>query len=483
MEPRGVIWGVRWSFGGQIGKVGLNLLINILLLRLLDPSIFGMMAMSFVFSGFLSLFISLGTGTSLIYYADIRQATLSSIFWLNVFSGLFLGGIFALSGNWLAGFYEEPKLSGISWFFGLNILLQAMGVVPLTLLQKSLAFNKLLWVELIPLALSGGIAVLLAYQGWGIYSLLLQMLLHAAILFILALWASAFKPSWYFSFQKIKPHLHFGGPLMVESTLNYIVRNIDDLLIGKFLGNGPLGLYNKSYSILLFPLKNFSRVISRVLFPSFSIIKEDKVKVSAQFLKTCRAIGLIVFPLTALLFITAQEVVPVVLGNSWSGAIPMIQVFSILAAFQSVGSLSGVLYQSMGATRLQMQVGLIVKPFMIGMIIAGLLITRSALGVAQFYTIASILAIFPELFFGGRLIGLSLKELGERLSFSFFPSLACALVVGLGCRMSLSFEGDWGRLIIKSLAFCLSYFTLLRILPGNNWKELLELGKAFFDRR
>lgn len=475
-----IFWSIKWSLWGQAGKVVLNLLVNITLLRLLDPSVFGVMAMAIVFCGFLNLFISLGTETSLIYSSDIRQLILSSIFWLNFFSGLFFGFIFILSGRWLACFYEEPSLEFLSVFFGLYLWLQSLPVVPLALLQKNMSFKRLFWVELTPLVCSGAAAILLAYEGWGIYSLIVQMLLQVGLLFTLALWSSAWLPSRQFSFQNIKPHLKFGGPLIVEGILNFFVRNIDDLLIGKFLGNNTLGLYNKSYNILLFPISNLSRVISRVLFPSFSIMKEDKHQIRKHFLRACRGIALIVFPSAALLFLTSEELVLAILGVNWLGAIPLIRVFSILAAFQSIGTLSGVLFQSMGTTRLQMQVGLFVKPFMIGMIIVGLVITQSALGVAQFYTIASIIAIFPELFFSGRLIGLSLEKLSEELSFPFLVSLACAFFVEISCLVFLSLEGALGRLLVKFLVFVITYILALGILPGGHWKEMLELVRKLF---
>lgn len=451
-------------------KVAISFAINVALIRLVEPASFGVLAMGTIVSGVFGLFISLGSGYSLIYHSAVNSDVLSSIFWLNIFTGILFGAILGFSGNVIVDFYGEPQLRVTCWILGFSLLLQSFSIVPLAILQKQLAFEKLFFVDLIALILAGIGAIFSAFSDWGLFSLLLNIILYGLIKLFSAFFLSNWFPSFHFSFSLLKPHLNYGGPLIIENLLGFTVRNIDDLIIGKWLGDIALGIYNRSYSVLLFPLNNFSKIISSVLFPVFSLINDDRNKVKNHFLKTCRLMSSIVFPSVAILFLTADQLVLIVMGEKWQSSVSVIRIFSVLAAFQSIGSLTGVIFQSMGATRLQMKVSFVVKPFLIGMIITGLWVTKSIEGVALFYTIASIIAV-PELYYSGKLIGVTLKEIGNSV---FYPILLSLLSVVMTYSLinNLLPANLWSGFLYKTTAFLALYLMLFRFIAANQWEEL-----------
>ena len=137
--------------------------------------------------------------------------------------------------------------------------------------------------------------------------LLICTIVNAILLWFLSPW----RPRFWFAFSDIKDIFKFSANLTAFNILNYFARNIDQLLIGKFLGAQALGYYSLAYKIMLYPLQNISQVIGKVMYPAFSKIHEDLEKVRLNYLKMVKVIALIVFPLMAWLFVMAPEVVMV----------------------------------------------------------------------------------------------------------------------------------------------------------------------------
>ena len=136
---------------------------------------------------------------------------------------------------------------------------------------------------------------------------------------------SRWYPNFIFSFIALKSMFQFSGSFTAEASLNYWARNFDNFLIAKFLGDASLGIYSRAYNIMLLPLTNFSQVISRVLFPSFSSIKKDRARIKNVYLKISRIVALVTFPLMFGIWATADKFVIVIFGNQWADMIPIVK--------------------------------------------------------------------------------------------------------------------------------------------------------------
>ena len=238
---------------------------------------------------------------------------------------------------------------------------------------------------------------------------------------------SSWRPIFKLDFNISKHLFSYSIPLLGNQILNYGVRNIDDLLIGKFLGKQELGLYNRSYALMLLPLKNISSVIANVLFPSFSKIQDDKKRIKEIYLKVIQIVSLITFPLMTGLFVLAKPFILIIFGEQWADMISVIKILSILGLIQSIGIFNGVIYLSTGKTLNLFKVEIVSKLFIIGMIIFGLFFTKSIEGVALFYAIGSIIALLPTWYFMGKIIDLKI--------FEIFKNLAATSI--LSCLMGL----------------------------------------------
>jgi PST family polysaccharide transporter len=465
--------GITWSIASRLGRLALMFVINVILARLLSPREFGLIAMITVITSFASLFTELGFSAALVQKQDVRPVHLSSIFWLNLGAGLILTLIFIAGAPLIAHFYQEPMLTPLTILISTNFLIGSLNIVQNTLLTKSLDFKTLSIVEISALAVAGTVAIAMALLGFGAWSLAAQSVIisavSAAMLWILSSW----RPSFVFRWAAIKDLLGFSMSLFGTKVLNYWVRNIDYLLIGRFLGSSPLGIYNRAYDIMLFPLVSVSQVLSRVMFPSMSIIQEDKQRVASLYLKMTRAIALVTFPMMLGLFVVVELFVLVIFGTQWAGMIPVLRVLSLVGMTQSIGTLNGSLYLSQGKADLQLRVGLVLKTIAILGIVIGL--QWGIVGVAIGYATASFINSYPSFYFAGRLVNLTYWGLLRNLAGVFgCAALMAALVWATGLLLPTTWP-QWVLLTIQVSFGILVYISIVHLAKLRAYREVREL--------
>lgn len=471
------IRGISWSIVGQVGQQGFSFIITIILARLLSPREFGLVAMIVVISGFIAIFAEMGLSAALVHKQDVRPEHLSSVFWLNLGIGILLAFLFVAAAPWISAFYKEPILAPLAIFMASTFLFGSLTIVQKAMMVKMLDFRTLAITDVTAVVASGTVSILLALTGFGVWSLAIQSVLFYIVTAILVWRLSDWRPNVLFRWAAIKDLGSFGMHFLGSSVLNYWVRNLDYLLIGKFLGNRQLGMYKNSYSVMLFPLNNVSRVLSRVMFPSLSLIQKDMLKVRNVYLRMTRFIALFTFPLMAGLFVVSEPFVLVVFGPKWSGMIPLLQVLSLTGLIQSVGTLTGNVYLSQGRADLQFRVGIFLHANAILGIIVGL--RWGSLGVAVGYSVASLINSFPSQYFAGKLIKLSIWQFCRNLSGLFFCSVLMAVLVW---RIGVLLPDRWPAwLSFLTMAACgiMFYGAFVHLLRIRAYIEFLDQLKEF----
>lgn len=467
------ISGISWSVVSQVGAQALMFLTTVVLARLLSPREFGLLAMITVITSFAKVFADMGFSSALVQKQDVRPEHWSSVFWLNLGIGLLLTLIFMMGAPILAHFYSEPMLFPLTLFISTNFLIGSLTIVQKTMMIKSLDFRSLSVVDITAMAISGIVAIMMAYAGAGVWSLAVQAVLLSVVSAILLWKLAKWRPSFIFEWAAIKDLLGFSLSLFGSTLLNYWVRNLDYLLIGRFIGSQSLGVYRNAYQVMLFPLANVSRVISRVMFPSLSLVQQDKARVKHLFLRMTRTIALVTFPMMTGLFVVVEPFVLTLFGSQWSAMIPILQIFCLVGLMQSLGTLNGNLYLSQGRADLQFRVGLFLKMNGILGIVIGL--RWGALGVAIGYATASLINSFPSFFFAGRLVNLTYWEVWRRL----LGTLTCALIMaaavwGLGLLLPAQWS-NWLRLAVQVLLGMLLYSALVHFFRVQAYVEMREL--------
>jgi PST family polysaccharide transporter len=267
--------GVRWGSLTHGARAVVHLFATLAFARLLAPSDFGLVGMAMVAVGFVTLFKDLGTGAALIQKPRLDEETLSSVFWANILLGCLGAAALVLLAPGVAAFYAEPRLTPILRVLALSLVFSGPGVVPMSLIQKELRFPLLARTEMI--ALSGGAAagVAAALAGAGVWSLVLHTLAVELLTSLLALRVSGFRPRAVLRMGSLRPLAGFSLNLSGGQFLGWLVRNVDQLLIGRFLGATQLGYYTLAVRLVLQPLRGALGVLGRVMFPVLSRIQDD----------------------------------------------------------------------------------------------------------------------------------------------------------------------------------------------------------------
>jgi O-antigen/teichoic acid export membrane protein len=465
--------GFFWSFFSQFGRQILTLVITIFLARLLSPTEFGLIALVTALTGFASIFTELGYGSALIQKKDASDLDYSSVFWINIIIGVFLTLLFSIGSGLVVRFYDNPDLKTITILLSFNFLLNAITIVQRIQLVKDIQFKLLAKIELTAILMSGVLAIILAYNGFGVYSLVAQILTIAVVSNIILWYNSSWRPSFLIDKESIKSLNKFSINLMGNQIFGYWTKNLDNLLIGKYLGADALGIYSRSYSLLAYRVNSISKVLSRVMFPTLSNIQDDNLRIRNIYLKVVKMICFIVFPLIVGLYFTAENVIFLLFGEKWMAMVPVFKALSIFGFALAIGSVHGNIYLAKGKTGLQLKVGVFFKSLSIVAIIIGL--KWGVLGVAYSLGVVSLLSQFPQIMITGNLIGLKLKEVIKAL----YKIFICAFLIGgiIWFIGALFFLSDVLLLITQILVGILSYLGFVYLVEREFVVEVLGIIK------
>jgi O-antigen/teichoic acid export membrane protein len=418
-----VVSGVKWVSVSTFGRRILALLANIVLARLLAPADFGLVAMAAVVLGFIEIFKDLGTGSAIIRQKDISEQLVSSIFWFNIgFGALATVAAIALA-PLIADFYHEPRVTAVLQAMSISFLLSAMAIVQSSLLARQMEFAKVAKIELAAATISYVVGIGAALLGHGVWSLVYQVLINSVLTLVLIWLASSWRPSLSFSWQAVKSVMHYSLNLTAYNIFYYFASNVDNLLIGRFLGSQELGYYDLAYRLMSFPLQAISAVFGRVMTPFYAQAQDNLVRFREAFLHVAVAIAFITFPLMLGLFATREHFVLSVFGPSWSPVILLLALFAPLGAIRSVLTTTGSIYQAMGAASLQLHWGIASNLIVIAALALG--VHWGSVGVAAAFSISSILLLYHNFKIPLRLIGLPLRELVRALQ----PTLYCSILM------------------------------------------------------
>ena len=469
----------KWNLTDQLIAQLINLVTNIILFRLLTPEDFGLFVIPFVVVSFVRILQDFGFTSLVVRSNELSPRDISSIFWMVSGLGFIFSALVYFFSPVVSLWTQEVSTAEINQYMALSVIFTGLYAVQEAIIRKNLDFQKLFIVNSFAGTLSSIIAIAGAWYGMGFHSLTLKYVLLAFFLMVGFLYHSTWKPQLAFHKDSLKKNLHYHLPISAEQVLNFAQRNIDNVLISRFLGTISMGLYDRAYRILMLPLQQISGSFAKVLLPAFSQIQEDRKKIGRYYLMVCRFVALVSFPLMLGIFSVAPIFVRVVFGNQWQDIVPLVAVFSILGLFQSIGTLSGAIFQATGDTSLMFRLSLFSKTIMLLAIAFGVFYYEDILAVALCYMTASLIAFIPETYYLCKSIKLKSKD----FFLNLLPYASGAVVMMIAIRTMLSFVSIPVNdiLLLTSAAFTgvFTYLSFLFIIKNNTLSEawMLLLNK------
>lgn len=472
------IHGLAWRVGARVAQQVLQLAFTISLMRLLLPEQFGLIAMVEIFVGFAWLFAELGLSAAVVQREEVDPLLLSSAFWLNLFGGFAVAAVLAASAPLVAAFLDEPALVALTLGLCASFPLTGAGAVHRALLLREMRFRELTIVEIAATLAAGSIAVVAALLGAGVWSLVAQSVAVAGLGAAGCIACSGWRPSLRFRASAARELLGFGGNVLAFRTVNYWIRRADNLLIAKWVGPEGLGLYGRAYGLMMYPIARISSTFGDVMFPALSRIQTDVARVRDVYLRSIGAIATCSFPLMAGLFVVADDFTRALLGPAWEGIVPVVRVLAGVGLVQSVTTTVGWIFQSQGRPDLQFRLSLVGGLGAVASYAAGL--PFGVVGVAAGYALWSALwePIVADRM--GRLIGVSLAEMGRAVAGAFLCAAGMAACVAiLAASLPATWPAAW-RLALEVPLGGAVYAALIHLFDVRAYREVRSLIAARF---
>jgi len=376
-----LVSGVFYTAISKYAGIIISLIVSAILARLLSPNEFGVVAVATVIITFFAIFTDLGISPAIIQNKELTKKDLSNIFSFTIVGGILLSVLFFLS-SWLIGkYYKSETLIIICQLLSINLLFSALNIVPNALLYKDKMFRYIAVRSLVVQFIGGVLSVIAALAHAGLYALIINPIFSSICIFII----SYIKKPQHICFtpglESIKKIRSFSSYQFLFNVINYLSRNLDKLLIGRYMGMGELGYYEKSYRLMMLPLQNITHVISPVMHPVFSEMQDDLSKLATSYERIIRILAYIGFPLSVLLYFTSTEITLILFGDQWIKSIPPFQILALSVGIQIIMSTSGSIFQAANDTK---------TLFVCGLFSATLTVSSLLIGIFAFNTLEAV---------------------------------------------------------------------------------------------
>jgi PST family polysaccharide transporter len=424
------ITGILWGVFSRVGTEIIALVVSVILARLLTPEDYGLLGMVTIFVGFSNVFIRFSFGPAIVYKKGITEIDLSSIFWMNLLLGFFFAVLLVLFSKTIAQFFNEPKLVYICIILSSNFVIGAFNVVQLSILEKKMEYKTLAKIKVYSSVSAGVIALTMAHNGFSYWSLVAHSILLILVQGIFLWLQSSWKPAFIFEKKSIASISKFSMNLLGERALGYFTETFDKGLVGKLAGSEELGLYNKGWGGVLFPLKSVALVVSNVIFSSISSIQDDKPRVGRLFVKAVNVVSFIIMPLMLGAVFLTEELVLFVFGEQWVGMIPYMKIFGLVGIVSSIFTLTQSVFTGLGRTDILFKISLIEKPLSIISVIIGYYLAQGQ-GAAFSLLFAMTVSLVLRQYWIFKLTTISLFEQYKTLGIILIPNITMISILML----------------------------------------------------
>ncbi len=365
----------------------------LILSRLLAPSDFGLVAMCAPVIALLGMLQNFGLVQATVQKKNLQEDEVNFLFWINVAFSVTLALLLVALSPAIALFYEEPRIGPLIAAMASTIVIAGLGAQHGALLNRRMEFGKIAWLSVI-----GALTTLFVAIGWALisptYWAIFAGTLAGSLVATVMTWIwSGWFPGRPRSTEDIRGLLGFGAGITGFNLTNFFARNLDNVLIGKVWGSVELGFYDRAYKLLLFPLRQVSNPLSRVMIPALSRMTEEPDRYRHAYLRVLNLSLLLILPGVAWATAMADTLIPFLLGAQWHGSAPIFMALGFAGLVQPLNNPAGWLFISQGRSTDYMIWGFITAGIAIAAFGAG--IAWGALGVAVAYAISEYLKTIP----------------------------------------------------------------------------------------
>ncbi len=441
---------------------------SLILARLLTPEMFGLMAVCSMAIRMIEIFTETGFGAALIHRQQRFEEARDTAFTLMVMRGVGLSLLAYLIAPWVATFYEQPIVESLVTVVGISFILMGCQNVNAIALQKELDFKRLIYLEQVGTLLNFLVSVGLAYEMRSVWALVYAQIAGAAINSLLSFVLIPGRPRFRLDVSIAKELLHYGKFITGLVIVVFLTRELDNAVIGKVLGMEALGYYVIAYTFANIPSTYISKLLAKVMFPMFSKLQGNHVRLAEEYSRGLRLVIGAVVPISVGIAVLAPEVIAALYGLQWEPAVAPLQILSIFGCCRALWMLNGYLCNAIGKPQIDFYANVWRLVLMMALLYP-LTIRYGTVGASVAVTIPMAIQFIAGMFLSRRLIGVG-------LAVSVRPFLIATFQAGILAVVLMNAKSVVTKEPVLGLAVLIALGAAVIILL--NIKEILAVWRS-----
>lgn len=465
--------GIGWSFIDGVAGSGITFGIGIVLARLLSPEIFGIIGMVTLLFALSKTFIDSGFSIGLMRKLHCSPEDYSTVFYFNIGISLIFYVILFYTAPFVAQFFKEPQLITIIRVLSWIIVIDAFSIVQRVILTREINFKLQTKISLASAIISGTLAIVLAMQGYGVWSLVFQILAKELINGVLLWVFSQWTPSFVFSISIIKDLLPFSSKMLGTGLITTLTNNIYYLVIGRYFPAAVLGYYTRAEQFNAIVVSNISGNLERVFFPVLVSLQADSLNLKYNFKRVFRTSFFITFMALMVLAAIAKPLILVLIGAKWQQSILYLQLLCLGSVFFPMNAMNLNILKIKGRSDLILKLQIIKVILMIPIILTGIFCGIAWMLVVRIIT--TIISTYINSIYAADLINYSIKEQIQDVWPYFKAEVAIVFVM---------FSVLWlpfGNIVTMLTQGIVGVLLFVLIFEKKQFPEYVEIKKLVFN--
>lgn len=433
-----------WRFFERVGAQSVGFIVSIILARLLDPSVYGTVALVTVFTSILQVFIDSGFGSALIQKKDADDLDFSTIFFFNIVVCSILYVIMWFTAPGISMFYDMPELIPVVRVMSLQLIISGVKNVQQSYVSKHMLFKRFFFATLGGTIGAAVIGIWMAYRGCGVWALIAQNLFNATVDTII-LWITVkWRPIFLFSFTRLKELFTFGWKMLVSRLLDTTYEEVRQLVIGKMYTASDLAYYNRGRHLPNLIINNINSSIDSILFPTMSAEQDNRTRVKSMTRRAIMTSTYIMAPLMMGLAACGEPVIELLLTSKWLSCVPFMRIFCVTYMFYPIHTANLNAIKALGRSDLFLKLEIAKK--IVGITLLVVTAPISVMAMAYSLLVSSVLSQIINTWPNKKLLNYSYLEQLRDILPGILLAVAMALIVHCVELFGLN---DWLTLLIQ----------------------------------
>jgi teichuronic acid exporter len=411
---------IFWMFWSRGGVQLISFVSTLIVMRLLSPSDYGLMALAGIWIATIAMLAEMGFGAAIIQFRDLDEGELSACFWLMMTVAILGYGALVLASQRIADWFGTPELAAVLRVVGLSLPLSAVRVIPDSLLRKRLLLDKVAKAEMVAAIVTVPLVLGLAITGIGVWALvagaLATPLVQSVTMFLFVRWWPTLK----IRGRRLREIVHYSAATLGSRLCWALYQQADTLVLGKVSGEVVLGFYAVAKQLATLPVEKLTPFVHQLAIPVMAELQHDSEALGNAFLKAIRLATCLSFPMCMGLLLVADDLVVTALSQKWVDAIPILKVLCMFAATASIATLLGPVLMACNRVKFQF-----------------------------WYTLIQ-LSIMPLAFWAG---AAALKGMGVAIAWAVIYPLSLIWLIHVTLKeLSIGWKTFWSHLMVASIA-------------------------------